>query len=219
MSMHESDNPFSNMMSVELAAALDEWNSLTRPVSQASQKVIELIENEIKRRRSENDKPKSVLEKLIDSAAPYCRPRTVKGETLGELAERLRKYRLGLSTVLTPERDVEVAEITPLIVPTLNEQAQAMSERKHSHYFRDVSNLSVIDIYRFLELFNVRDNALGHAIKKLIVPGMRGGGKPAEKDVQEAIDTLQRWIEMRREDSNAALFESHKDIAREEGRA
>lgn len=72
--------------------------------------------------------------------------------------------------------------------------------RKHSHYFRDVSHLDTIDIYRLLELFNVTDQALGHAIKKLIVPGMRGGGKPARKDIEEAVDTLKRRLEMLDED-------------------
>lgn len=73
-------------------------------------------------------------------------------------------------------------------------------ERKHSHYFRSVAHLGEVDIYRILELFNVTDQALGHAIKKLVVPGMRGGGKPARKDIEEAIDTLQRRLEMMDED-------------------
>jgi len=77
--------------------------------------------------------------------------------------------------------------------------------RKHGHYFRGVAHLQEIDVYRVLELFNVTDQALGHAIKKLVVPGMRGGGKPAIKDIQEAVDTLQRWLQMRGEDAAAEL--------------
>ncbi len=75
---------------------------------------------------------------------------------------------------------------------------------KHAHYFREVSGLREIDIYRLLELFDVTDQALGHAIKKLMAPGKRGAGKTTEKDVQEAIDTLERWLEMRREDKERA---------------
>ena len=75
--------------------------------------------------------------------------------------------------------------------------------RKHAHYFRSVEHIREIDIYRFLDLFNVTDQALGHAIKKLVVPGMRGGGKPARKDIEEAIDTLQRRLEMMDEDATA----------------
>lgn len=76
----------------------------------------------------------------------------------------------------------------------------AAQQRKHAHYFRNVEHLKEIDIYRFLELFNVTDQALGHAIKKLVAPGGRGAGKDFRKDVQEAIDTLQRRLEMLNED-------------------
>lgn len=74
--------------------------------------------------------------------------------------------------------------------------------RKHAHYFRSVSHLDEIDIYRLLDLFNVTDQALGHAIKKLVAPGGRGAGKDFRKDVQEAIDTLQRRLEMLDEDES-----------------
>ena len=70
---------------------------------------------------------------------------------------------------------------------------------KHSHYFKDVSRLSHIDVYRVLELFAVKDPCLQHAIKKLLVAGNRGV-KNMDKDIQEAIDTLERWKAMRMED-------------------
>lgn len=76
-----------------------------------------------------------------------------------------------------------------------------MKERKHSHYYKDVSNLKEVDVYRVLKLFNVTDQAIGHAIKKLLVAGGRGGGKDISKDVQESIDTLERWKEMQAEDA------------------
>lgn len=60
-----------------------------------------------------------------------------------------------------------------------------------------------VDVYRLLRLFGVTDHNLGHAIKKLLVPGQRPGGKSAEQDVAEAIWTLQRWEEMNREDKAA----------------
>jgi len=77
--------------------------------------------------------------------------------------------------------------------------------RKHAHYFRSVEHLSEIDIYRLLDLFGVTDQALGHAIKKLVAPGGRGAGKDFRKDVQEAIDTLQRRLEMLDEDQAAGI--------------
>lgn len=75
---------------------------------------------------------------------------------------------------------------------------------KHAHYFRDVSHLSTIDVYRVLDLFGVTDQALGHAIKKLVVAGGRGH-KDIDKDVGEAVDTLQRWQAMRAEDAGKAV--------------
>lgn len=78
-----------------------------------------------------------------------------------------------------------------------------MNQRKHAHYYRNVSHLSEIDVYRVLDLFGVTDQALGHAIKKLLSPGGRGDGKDFRRDVQEAIDMLTRRLEMLDEDSFA----------------
>lgn len=72
--------------------------------------------------------------------------------------------------------------------------------RKHSHYFKDVSGIPEVDVYRVLDLFQVTHPCAQHAIKKLLVPGNRGGGKTSQQDVEEALDTLNRWLEMIRED-------------------
>lgn len=56
-----------------------------------------------------------------------------------------------------------------------------------------------IDIYRVLEVYEVTDPCIQHAVKKLLCAGKRGY-KEVEKDVQEAIQSLQRWEEMRREE-------------------
>ena len=69
---------------------------------------------------------------------------------------------------------------------------------KHPHYHKDVRGLDTIDVYRVLHLFNVSDPCIQHAVKKLLVAGGRGAGKDINKDIQEAIDSLQRWQEMRR---------------------
>lgn len=72
---------------------------------------------------------------------------------------------------------------------------------KHPHYHKDVSNLKTVDVYRVLALFNVTDPCIQHAVKKLLVAGGRGAGKDLGKDVQEAIDSLERFKEMRVEDT------------------
>lgn len=76
---------------------------------------------------------------------------------------------------------------------------------KHSHYYKDVSKYDTIDVYRVLALFGVTDQTLGHAIKKLLVAGGRGA-KDLDTDVQEAIDTLTRFLDMRKEDSRNKIL-------------
>lgn len=75
-----------------------------------------------------------------------------------------------------------------------------MSEQNHSHYFKDVSNLKFIDVYRVLLLFGVTDPCLQHAVKKLLCAGNRGV-KDELKDVQEAIASLTRYLEIKTEDN------------------
>jgi hypothetical protein len=77
---------------------------------------------------------------------------------------------------------------------------EAPAPRKHNHYFKDVSRFELVDVYRILELFDVTNPAIAHAVKKLLVAGGRGAGKDIHKDIQEAIDTLVRWQDMRKED-------------------
>lgn len=77
-------------------------------------------------------------------------------------------------------------------------------ERKHQHYFKPVAGFSEVDVYRLFRMFNVTDQAIGHAIKKLLVAGGRGVGKDINRDVDEAIDTLNRWKELELEDFSHA---------------
>lgn len=70
---------------------------------------------------------------------------------------------------------------------------------KHNHYVKDVSTLIKLDVYRLIQLYGITDPCFQHALKKLLVTGGRGH-KPVEKDVQDVIDTLERWKEMRKED-------------------
>ncbi len=70
---------------------------------------------------------------------------------------------------------------------------------KHAHYMKDVRHLEVVDVYRVIDLFQVAHPALQHAVKKVLAAGQRGA-KDEAKDVQEAIDSLERWKAMRTED-------------------
>jgi len=69
----------------------------------------------------------------------------------------------------------------------------------HEHYFKNVEHLKTVDVYRVLDLFNVTNPCVQHAIKKLLCAGNRGA-KDKIQDVQEAISSLLRYLEMQTED-------------------
>lgn len=72
---------------------------------------------------------------------------------------------------------------------------------KHPHYKKDVSHFDVIDIYRVTELFS--PHACGaHIAKKALCSGQRGH-KDLLTDIQDIIDTAERWKEMLIEDANS----------------
>lgn len=93
------------------------------------------------------------------------------------------------------------AEVTPDSVKAMH--GSPFQPRTHSHYFKDVYHLDFIDVYRVLKLFDVTDPAIAHAVKKLLVPGKRGAGKDLAKDLTEARDSIQRAVDMLKEDGES----------------
>lgn len=71
----------------------------------------------------------------------------------------------------------------------------------YNHYFKKVP-YDYVDVYRVLELFDVTDPAIQHAVKKLLVAGGRGH-KDVKKDVREAIASLNRRLQMWEEEDSA----------------
>lgn len=67
-------------------------------------------------------------------------------------------------------------------------------------YFKDVSKLKSVDVYRVLVLFDVRSHAVGHAIKKLLCAGKRGA-KDYRQDLIEAKASIDRELAMMDEES------------------
>lgn len=99
--------------------------------------------------------------------------------------------------------------LPPLLIPPLGGAvpSDGVVKHKHWHYYKDVSQFDFIDVYRVLQLFNVADPCIQHAVKKLLVAGGRGAGKDISKDIQESIDSLKRWQEMRLEENDGSKFE------------
>jgi len=72
---------------------------------------------------------------------------------------------------------------------------------KHYNYSYNGMRL---DPYRILDIYGITHPAHQHAVKKLLVPGNRGA-KALEQDIQEAILSLERWLEMIKEDLDLGL--------------
>ena len=66
---------------------------------------------------------------------------------------------------------------------------------KHPHYYKDVSDIDVIDVYVVLHRFGVTDPCLQHLIKKALCTGNRGH-KDFLHDLQDIADTAQRALEI-----------------------
>jgi hypothetical protein len=71
---------------------------------------------------------------------------------------------------------------------------------KYKAYHKDVRRLDAIDVYETHRLFAIDDpsGCIQHASKKLLLSGVRTGGKTKLQDIEEARDTLNRWLEMER---------------------
>lgn len=73
----------------------------------------------------------------------------------------------------------------------------------YAHYVKNVSHLKAIDVYRILDLYGVTHPALQHAVKKLLCAGKRGT-KDYRRDLCEAMDSIDRALQMADEDENMA---------------
>lgn len=83
-------------------------------------------------------------------------------------------------------------------LPPYKKEVEAST--KHNHYFKDCP-YGKVDVYRILEIFDVTDPCIQHCVKKLLCAGGRGY-KDINLDINNVIDTLQRWKDMREEEKN-----------------
>lgn len=73
----------------------------------------------------------------------------------------------------------------------------ALSSR-YPQYYKSVGDLEEVDVYAVHHLFSIQDpsGCIQHASKKLLLSGVRTGGKSQFKDIKEARDTLTRWLQL-----------------------
>lgn len=65
----------------------------------------------------------------------------------------------------------------------------------HPNRYARTINGATVDVYDILRAFNVTCPATQHAIKKLLMPGQRGG-KSVTQDLREALASVHRAIDM-----------------------
>lgn len=80
-------------------------------------------------------------------------------------------------------------------------EAEGILNKKHSHYRKSVKHLDFIDPYRIAQLYDLHPCA-DHIAKKALCTGKRGH-KDLMRDIQDIIDTAERWKQMIQEDQNA----------------
>ena len=111
------------------------------------------------------------------------------------------------SETLKTHKEITISELRDL--PEFNFEAvddfvESNVEQgvKHSHYKKDISHLDTLDIYRVTELFNPHSCG-AHIAKKALCSGQRGH-KDLLTDIQDIIDTAERWKEMLIEDETSS---------------
>jgi len=88
-------------------------------------------------------------------------------------------------------------QLIPFELGSADYSADPLADQAKAYpaYWREIpSNWEYLDTYRVGKLFPLADDRLIHARKKLLVPGIRTGGKSVFKDVKEARDTLTQWM-------------------------
>lgn len=84
--------------------------------------------------------------------------------------------------------------VTPRKVSVLDDVKISPQKNKYQRIIKDVT----VDVYDVLDAFGVTCPAMAHAIKKMLMPGLRGH-KDAEQDKREAIQAIERSIELHKE--------------------
>jgi hypothetical protein len=115
-----------------------------------------------------------------------------------------QKITVHLSSFTTPEEEEEwIAAEKRMEAIGQNGNDGDHYEPKHlselyPQYYKDVRHLDSVDVYQVHDLFAIEDNSgcLQHASKKLLLSGVRTGGKTKRQDIAEARDTLTRWLEL-----------------------
>lgn len=107
-----------------------------------------------------------------------------------------------------PDHTFVVTSVTGL--PPVKDDPLASEIRKYPAYWRPIpAHFKAMDFYRVRQMFPLpagfESARLDHALKKLLIPGNRTGGKSVYKDLKEAHATLGQWLREHKDLEDAPL--------------
>lgn len=115
----------------------------------------------------------------------------------GKLQEGIKNVPPPIATVRPKITDAKPGEVKNELHD--RRESDPRMSFKYPKYYKEVPyGVTELDIYMVCHMFQVQDHsgALHHAIKKILLPGVRTGGKSRRDDIKEARDTLSRWLEI-----------------------
>ncbi len=113
---------------------------------------------------------------------------------------------LAIHDELVKENEEMIAELSDS-----GQRKTPANQPLYPHYYRDVSQLTHIDVYWVLQAWSVNNPSVQHAVKKLLAAGQRGA-KDTLQDLNEARNSISRAIEL--ETSTTVVSDQKTSAAR-----
>lgn len=126
-----------------------------------------------------------------------CQAFVIEGQVL---CDKCTQKLLCTPQVPFKEFKAKVSEMPPLMGIHMDTSPSGLAA-KYPKYYKSTQGMTEVDVYAVLKIFDIQDpsGAIHHAAKKLLLSGVRTGGKTKQQDITEARDTLNRWLELNKE--------------------
>lgn len=163
----------------------------------------EELEKQVEELRSENE---SLIEELGEQRVRCialekelgelelthaCSGKDLEQANLWKLQAEAETNRIGKKNIALQEEIENLQALLNDVEPTRTTPA---NQPLYPHYFREVPNVTHVDVNWVLEAWDV-GHTVGHAVKKLLCAGQRGA-KDKRQDYEEAINSVKRAIEL-----------------------
>ena len=106
----------------------------------------------------------------------------------------------GVVITSTPDKDYckDCESFTIVVMDEGRVNKEPSMSELYPKYYKDFSGDDEADVYLVHHRFELQDfsGALHHSSKKILLSGVRTGGKTQYQDIKEARDTLNRWLQI-----------------------